>query len=127
MRFNIPLLPLQAEIRWRTLPPLRIRIWHWMSVVGVVGLFFSGLSYLARLADRNKYHAEQVFLDPANRALHIAESNRFSTAVQSLDAMLALIVLLILILVLTGFLGRWLNRIHRPSEPILLRTTPPPV
>jgi hypothetical protein len=41
VRFNVPLLPIVAEIRWRPLGPPRISLRGLMLTVGVMALFFS--------------------------------------------------------------------------------------
>ena len=121
MRLNIPLLPFQADIQWRTMPPLRIRIWHWMLAIIIVGALFSVISYIGRLGEVNRFHADKMLADIPNSAWHMAEVNKSAAAIQEAGAWLSSTVLLILTTILIWLVGRLLNRMHRTAE----RPSPP--
>ena len=116
MRFNIPLLPFQVKIQWRTLPRFRIVIWHWMLAVGIIGVHLSVLRYMDRLGVLNRYHGNRVSLDPAHTAWDIAETNRYFAAIQQADVWLGRGDLLILTLAGIFLLGRALNRFRRNAD-----------
>jgi hypothetical protein len=61
VRINIPLLPIHIDVRWRPLPPLRLRftVLGLMLMVGITGLFFSFVAESVRLNRLGSYHAEQ--------------------------------------------------------------------
>jgi hypothetical protein len=60
VRFNVTLLPIVVDIRWRALGPARISLRGLMLAVVVMALFFSLCAYAGRLNRAITYHTEQA-------------------------------------------------------------------
>lgn len=116
MRFNIPLLPVQVSIGWRTLPPFRFTIRGTMLTVGIMAVFFASMNSMRRLGRLNRYHADQIQVDELRKQWHIDMSNKYAVAIQQVDAWVALFALAILTLLALGIVGQVLNRVRRNAE-----------
>ena len=131
MRLNIPLLPIQIDVRshfgvrWRPLRTFRFTIRVLMLVVGITAVFCSLWVWFQanqlRLAQANNYHAEQAF-DPflpgvVNRPWHAKMYHVYHAALLR-NGMIANTVLgTLLLFVLLFIVGRVMNWLYRRSHP----------
>ena len=130
MRLNIPLLPIQIDVRFhfaaraRPLRTFRFTIRVLMLVVGITAVFCSLWVWFQanqlRLARANNYHADQAF-DPflpgvVNRPWHAKMYHEYHAALLR-NGMIANTLLWILLLFLLIFIiGRVMNwRLSRPD------------
>jgi hypothetical protein len=130
MCLNIPLLPIQIDVRvhlgarFRPLPPFRFSIRILMLVVAITAISCSlwvwFQTYQGRLARANNYHAEQAF-DPflpgvADRPWHARMYHEYHAALIR-NAMIAKTLLSILLIFVTAFIiGRMMHWLYQRSH-----------
>jgi hypothetical protein len=131
MRLNIPLIPIQIDVRvqlgarYRPLRAVRFSIRVLMLVVAITAIFCSlwvwFQTYQGRLARANNYHGEQAF-DPflpgvVNRPWHAKMYHEYHAALLR-NGMIANTLLRILLLSVAAFIiGRIMNWLYRRSHP----------
>jgi hypothetical protein len=130
MRLNIPLLPIQIDVRFhfavrsRPLRTFRFSIRMLMLVVGITAIFCSlwvwFQTYQGRLARANNYHGEQAF-DPflpgvVDRPWHAKMYHNYHAALLRNEIIANTFLYSILILVTIFIIGRLMNWLYRRSH-----------
>src|SRR5258708_2241971 len=108
MRLNIPLLPLQIEIRWRSLPRVRFSIRGVMLIVAIAGIYLSLLKLLGRLAALNNYHADRIGPAGGENSWHWAMYNHYHDDIARILTIITIINWTILTLLALFVIGRFL-------------------
>jgi hypothetical protein len=131
MRLNIPLLPIQIDVRFhfgvrlRPLRTFRFTIRVLMLVVGITAIFCSlwvwFQAYQGRLARANNYHGEQAF-DPflpgvVNRPWHAKMYHEYHAALLRNGMIANTLLRTLLLFVLIFIIGRVMNWLYRRSHP----------
>ena len=131
MRLNIPLLPIQIDVRFhfgvrfRPLRTFRFSIRVLMLIVGITAIFCSlwvwFQAYQGRLARANNYHAEQAF-DPfltgvVNRPWHAKMYHEYHAALLRNGMIANTLLWILLLFVLVFIIGRVMSWLYRRSHP----------
>ena len=131
MRLNIPLLPIQIDVRFhlgvrfRPLRTFRFSIRVLMLVVGITAIFCSlwvwFQDYQGRLARANNYHADQAF-DPflpgvVDRPWHAKMYHEYHAALLRNGMIARTLLQTLLLFVLIFIVGRAMNWVYRRSHP----------
>jgi hypothetical protein len=131
MRINIPLLPIQIDVRFhlgfrfRPLRTFRFSIRVLMLVVGIAGILCSlGVwfqDYQGRLARANNYHADQAF-DPflpgvVDRPWHAKMYHEYHAALLRNEMMASTLIRTLIVFVLIFIVGRAMNWVYRQPLP----------
>ncbi len=132
MRINIPLLPVCIEVRWRSLPPLRLRftLLGLILLVAIAALFLSVGAEAVRFRNLGSYHAIERQKAANNRPpgppfghtpledWHFRMSKDYHSAAERKEVILDVMLKLLVMLGMVAALGRvihWLFR--RPVLP----------
>jgi hypothetical protein len=128
VRINIPLLPIcieTGEVRWRSLPPLRLTLFGLILMVAIAALFLSVLVESVRLHNIGSYHAIETckvgsIRYPSRetkqlRDWHFRMSNDYHAAAYRKDAILAVILKLLVTLGMVAVFGRVIHWLFRRS------------
>ena len=132
MRLNIPLLPIQIDVRfhfgvrWRPLRTFRFTIRVLMLIVGITAIFCSlwvwFQAYQGRLARANNYHGEQAF-DPflpgvVNRPWHAKMFREYHAALLRNGTIVNILLYILVIVVIIFIIGRAMNWLYRRLHPL---------
>ena len=127
MRINIPLLPMEVEVRWRPLRPLRFSIRGLMIAIASAGLLFSLIAWLGRLNQAANYHAEQMMKANASRPKsppygptprelwHMNKLMEYRATHERVDLIVFLLLIACVSLGVIAVVGRVLHGFSRPS------------
>jgi hypothetical protein len=130
MCLNIPLLPIQIDVRvhlgarYRPLPAFRFSIRILMLVVAITAILCSlwvwFQTYQGRLARANNYHAEQAF-DPflpgvVDRPWHARMYHEYHAALIRNQMIANTLLCILLIFVAAFIIGRMMNWLYRRSH-----------
>jgi hypothetical protein len=131
VRLNIPLLPIQIDVRFhfgvrfRPLRTFRLSIRILMLAVGSTAIFCSlwvwFQAYQVRLARANDYHGEQAF-DPflpgvVNRPWHAKMYQEYHATLLRNGMIANTLICILLIFVLIFIIGRTMSWFYRRSHP----------
>jgi hypothetical protein len=121
VRFNIPLLPIQLDARWRPLRAFRFSLRGMMLVVAITAVFFSlwiwFQAYQMQLAHVNNYHAEQAF-DPSipgviDRPWHARKYNEYDAALERNNMIARVVFVGLALFILVAIIGRMMDWLYR--------------
>ena len=131
MRINIPLLPIcieieTGEVRWRSLPPLRLTLLGLILMVAIAALFLFVLVDAIRLHNISSYHAIETqkaaynrpgppFLHTSLEDWHSRIAKDYCAAADRKEAILAVMLKLLLTLGMVAVLGRVIHWLFRRS------------
>ncbi len=130
MCLNIPLLPIQIDVRvhlgarYRPLRAFRFSIRILMLVVAITAIFCSlwvwFQTYQGRLARANNYHGEQAF-DPflpgvVDRPWHARMYHEYHAALIRNEIIVTILFCIVLIFVTAFIIGRTMNWLYRRSH-----------
>ncbi len=130
MRINIPLVPVcneAGEVRWRSLPPLRLRftLLGLILDVAIAALLFSVGAEAIRLHTISSYHAIETKKAANNRPpgppfghtsledWHFRMANNYRVAGDQKEAILGVMVKALVTLGMVAVLGRVIHRLFR--------------
>lgn len=131
MRINIPLLPIcieieTGEVRWRSLPPLRLTLLGLILMVAIAALFLSVLVEVVRLHNISSHHAIETqkaanhrpgppYLHTSFEVWHFRMAKFYRAAADRKEAILAVMLKLLVMLGMVAVLGRVIHWLFRRS------------